>query len=270
MTTSISFAWFWQNILATLLLPPGSLLLMGLFGSLLTLRRKPNVGWFLLMSSVVLLWILSTPWVGYQLQNSLNNAEPFTPDIHSLITPQEQPQAIVVLGGGLTLFARERDANEDIAPATLARLRYAASLYKITKLPILVSGGKPQRSAFAEAVLMAQVLEKEWGIPVKWIENESLNTRQNAQLAAQKLKEMEITRVLLVTHAYHMKRARAEFKYAGINVVPAPMGFKDFNYNDAKEFLPNAYGLTLSREAIKEWLGIVAQTVRMAFAPRQT
>ena len=268
MATGISSAWFWQNVFITLLLPPGSLLLMGVLGVLLTLRRKANLGWFLLMSSVVLLWILSTPWVGYQLQNSLSSAEPFTPDVYNVMPVQERPQAIVVLGGGRTLFARERDANEDITPATLARLRYAASLYKITKLPILVSGGKPDGGAFAEAVLMAQVLEKEWGIPVKWIEDESLNTRQNAELTAPELKNSGVGRVLLVTHDYHMKRARAEFKHLGISVVAAPMGFKDFNHDDPKEFLPSAYGLMLSRDAIKEWLGIVVQTVRMAFSPR--
>ena len=69
---------------------------------------------------------------------------------------------------------------------------------------------------------MKTVLEEDFGVPVRWAENESWDTRQNARLSAHVLEEAGVRRILLVTHAAHMRRATHEFEASGLEVLPAP------------------------------------------------
>jgi uncharacterized SAM-binding protein YcdF (DUF218 family) len=55
------------------------------------------------------------------------------------------------------------------------------------------------------------------------VEGRGLTTRQEAALAASRVRELGGRRVLLVTGAQHMHRARRFFERAGLEVVPAPV-----------------------------------------------
>ena len=55
---------------------------------------------------------------------------------------------------------------------------------------------------------MKQVLEREFQVPVTWVEETSRNTLENARGSFQVLGAAGIRRVYLVTHAWHMPRAR--------------------------------------------------------------
>ncbi len=64
-------------------------------------------------------------------------------------------------------------------------------------------------------------------------------------------------RVLLVTSAYHMARAKKEFEQAGLGVVAYPV---DFQVSQGKkgsvmDFLPQAEALRNTEQGIKEVLG---------------
>lgn len=64
-------------------------------------------------------------------------------------------------------------------------------------------------------------------------------------------------RVLLVTSAYHIARAKKEFEQAGLGVVPCPV---DFQVSQGKkwsviDFLPQAEALRNTEQGIKEVLG---------------
>lgn len=259
----IDSGWFWIHLATTLAMPPASPLLLMLLGVLLTLRRRPNMGWFCLLLGAMSLWILSTPWVGQRLQASLTKDAPFDAQAYKTWKLEDRPQAIVVLGGGANRQARERTDGEDVSMTTLNRLRYAASLQRITKLPLVTTGGKPTGGQWAEGVLMARVLEKEFNLPVLLVESQSLNTEQNARLTQPLLEAAGFKRIVLVTDASHMRRARVEFRQAGLWVVPAPMGFRGVDAVDPKTYLPSADGLALSRDALREWLGILTQTLRL-------
>ncbi|NBO16062.1 MAG: YdcF family protein, partial [Betaproteobacteria bacterium] len=56
----------------------------------------------------------------------------------------------------------------------------------------------------------------------------------------------------LVSNAWHLPRATANFKAAGLAVVPAPMGFS-ISTNDFIAFLPSASALSVSSRALHEW-----------------
>ncbi|MBU3735724.1 MAG: YdcF family protein, partial [Methylobacterium sp.] len=132
--------------------------------------------------------------------------------------------------------------------------RYAARLHRVTGLPVLVTGGRPEGGA-AEAVLMAEALRTDFGIRPRWVERTSQNTADNARFSRDLLHPPGIDRVVLVTHGWHMRRAAATFAKAGFTVFPAPTMRYAGHPQQRLDLLPSAIGLMQSRTALHEWLG---------------
>lgn len=127
----------------------------------------------------------------------------------------EQPYAIVVLGGGLTLAKNRKDII--INDYTRLRLEKTLELEKQTDLPIVLSG--------VEAPYMQAWLAQR-GIDAKLLENKSMNTCENTRFSSLLLqKQGGAPKVLLVTDRYHMPRTRRLFALNGIETiaVEAPM-----------------------------------------------
>lgn len=246
----MSISWLATNLLAAFLLPPLNGLLLAGLGWLLWLRR-PRLARLLVGSGLALLFVFSLPAVGDAMLRTLEG-EPVSR------TDLEQAQAIVVLGGGRYREAPEYN-GDTVGNETLARLRYAAKLQRESGRPILVTGGRPDGAGLSEAETMRHVLVGEFAAPVRWIEGESDNTRENALYSAQLLKRDGISRVLLVTHAWHMPRAARSFEQAGIAVSPAPTLFHR-EPPTPLDFLPKSY--SGARYAIHEWVGFVWYRLR--------
>lgn len=245
--------WLITNIVASILLPPFSLVLLILAG-LIIHRRKPRLAMLLIFVSVAVLYVLSTPWVGGLLQKSLEISGAV-----DLRAPSEA-DAIVVLGGG------RRDAPEycgdTLNSFSLERLRYAARIHQATRLPILVTGGMPGGGSVAEGSLMRDALKNEFHTPVQWVEDVSLTTWDNARLSAPILKQAGVKRILLVTHAWHLRRAVPLFVSQGLEVIPAGINFAGTDIDSPLSLLPSAPGLRDSYYALHEWLGILWYRLR--------
>ena len=170
--------------------------------------------------------------------------------------------AIVILGGGRLYEAPEEGGRDQVGVQTLMRLRAGARLQRQTNLPVLVAGGAPDGSGESEARLMARTLKEDFNITVRWIEDKSTNTAGNAVLAAPVLHQANIRRILLVTDAMHMPRARQVFEQAGLEVVPMPTNFVSTRHTDAASFIPHAQALKYSHYALHEWLGLLWYRVR--------
>jgi len=164
--------------------------------------------------------------------------------------------AIVIVGGGRYRGAPEY-GGDTISRFALERIRYGAYLQRKTKLPILVSGGNVYSTeTIAEGELMQQVLEKDFLVVPRWVENQSRTTYENAVFSQTMLSRENIKHIILVTHALHMPRAREAFAQAGFSVTPAPMGYHTTPPDPwLVSLIPQADSLELVSSLFNEWIG---------------
>lgn len=250
---------FFKRVVEGLILPPfGPLLLIVLGLCLLRWRRGAGLGLTLAWGGVLLSLCLMLPFTVDLLLAPLENVA--TPvDIRTA----KQAEAIVILGGG-----GRRDADEYGQPTvnriTLERIRYGAKLARETGLPVLVSGGGVtfwKGANYPEARMMAESLRSDFGIAPLWLEDRSENTEQNARYAAEMLKQAGIHRIVLVTHAAHMRRALGYFTCTGLQVTPAPTAFLGplLDSENPLSWLPSESAAYASWYAMHEWAGLLQQ-----------
>lgn len=243
-------SWFATNLISAFLLPPLNLMLVALAGLLIS-RSRPLLGRILLAASLGLLWLCATPYVA-------DGALIWLEGPLKAVDPQTQPaDAIVVLGGGTYFKAPEYGRIDTVSDPSLVRLRYAAKLYRETGKPILVTGGKPRGNDLSEAQQMKSVLEKDFNVPVRWTEDNSDNTLEDARYSLKILQQAGIKRIYLVTHAWHMPRSIRAFQSAGFEVIPAPLAFPTRYKTDLLSFIPNAESLNDSRIFTHELIGLL-------------
>jgi uncharacterized SAM-binding protein YcdF (DUF218 family) len=133
------------------------------------------------------------------------------------------------------------------------RLMHALQLYKLGKVKhILISGGSGNitGSKESEAEELAEVLLM-CGVPGTdiTIENKSRNTRENALFSAQVLQEkFKGQSYLLITSAFHMRRAAGCFQKAGVTVTTFTTDF----YSAPRKFTPDRL-LIPSEGALGKW-----------------
>ncbi len=240
------------GIMRILILPPASLFFLLALG-LLLVRRYPRTGRALCVGAVTLLFFLST---GLGARMLVYPLEHMTRALAA--SPRPDAQAIVVLAAGRYINAPEYGGAEIPDYIALARLRYAAHLYRDTGLPLLVSGGNGTQDGARKpkAWAMATALEHDFGIPVKWIEPMSATTAENALFSAKLLKRDNVSRILLVTDAMHMPRSVMAFRESGLQVIPAPTIFFSASGLAWPDLLPDAEHLRRSNYALYEWIGL--------------
>ena len=236
-----------KTFLGTVLLPPGGLVLLAVAGLWLLARGRAESaarasGWALVIASLAALWLLSTPVVADGLTRLAERYPALDPG---------QPlraRAIVILGGGTG-----RTAPEYGGPAAggelLERVSYGAYLARRTGLPVLVSGST------REAAAMCATLARDFGITARWVDADSRDTFDDAQLSARLLRADGIARILLVTSSYHEWRAAREFESVGIAVDPAPVHVWAPRPRALEDYLPDPPGLVKSTEALRDILG---------------
>ena len=252
-------SWYIINLIATFLLPPLSLLLLLALGVYLLYRRS-RLAKPLILAAFGLLWIASTP---YFAEGALHLLEAQTTPL--IVSSLNAADAIVILGGGTYFHAPEYAGQETVGADTLLRLRYGAKLQRETGKPILVTGGKPSGNNISEAQQMRMTLEQDFRVPVRWTEDESDNTFENAKYSFRILHQAGIRKIYLVTHAWHMPRSADIFRRAGFEVVEAPTAFTTRYQTDLLAFLPRAESLRDSKIFVHEVIGLLWYRVKLAF-----
>ena len=255
----------WKPLLQALLFPPVPLLLIALFGARLLSRQRRGLGWSLLLAGLGGIWAMSTTVVGEALIDGLARPPPpFSPAAISQLA-RSPKTAIVVLGAGRRLRAPEYGVAE-LSPLGNERLRYGLWLGRQTGLPVAFSGGVGlgAEPGPTEAEIARRVAERDFGVKLRWTEDRSRDTNENAIRSVALLRADGIERVVLVTHGFHMRRALAAFERAqrrdglAMSLVPAPMGLRAPGPTEFGDWLPSVDGFTRTRLALHEWIGRLA------------
>lgn len=225
------------------LVPPVSLILLGLVGWGLR-RRRPALGNALTGFSLVALLLLSLPVTAYSLMSRL---EP--PPLNTV----GDAQAIVILAGGTSRGAVDW-GGDTINLFTLQRVRYGAWLARRSGLPVLVTGAAPDEGHLGEAEMMRDVLRHEFGVAVRWVDDRAHTTASNARGSAALLRAAGVERIVLVTSAFHMPRARRVFERSGLQVVAAPTGYLGYAGGafEWTHLVPSGDALRMSYLALRE------------------
>lgn len=254
----------WKPFLATLLLPPVPLLAMVLLGARLILPRR-GLGWLLVLLGTALLWLSCTAGTGRVLAQLLLRPPVALPsarvaEIRSQVQAG-QPIAIVVLGAGMQPLAPEYGVS-NLTPASIERLRYGMWLARETGAPLAFSGGvgwgNPE-GGLPEAQIAARIARQEFGRPLKWVEDRSRDTRENAGHAVALLKAAGITHIVLATHDFHLRRAVRAFEQAAqgtIRIEPAPVSSANLGTPGVLAWMPSNTGFALVRNVLHEALGV--------------
>ncbi|BDA79910.1 hypothetical protein LPTSP3_g28400 [Leptospira kobayashii] len=143
------------------------------------------------------------------------------------------------------------------------RLLDAVRIYKAKKAKkILFTGGSGLLFAdkYREADLANKIL-LDLGVPKEDIllERESKNTYENAVESAKILNAHGFKDIILVTSAFHFRRAAGCFTKQGIVFYSYPTDYRSFS-TDSNAFdlwVPSPGYLELSTLAIKEWVGVL-------------
>jgi uncharacterized SAM-binding protein YcdF (DUF218 family) len=253
----------WKPVLTALLLPPVPFLLLALLGARLLLPRR-GLGWTMIALAVSMLWLSATN--GAERFLSLHLLRP-PPAMHAdrIAELKEQARgkadtAIVVLGAGVQPYAPEYGVS-NLSPESVERLRYGLWLGRETGLPVAFSGGIGWAGADGptEAQTAARIATQEFGRPLKWLEERSRDTRENAALSTKLLREAGVRHVVVVTHGSHMPRARRAFEKVagdGMRIEVAPMGLARQVDDPVLLWLPTASGFRNVRQVLHELVGL--------------
>jgi uncharacterized SAM-binding protein YcdF (DUF218 family) len=240
-----------HKILPIFLLPTGISLILLITG--LALRRT-----LLCWLGVVLLCVSSTPIVSNELTRAAEGWQVRRP-----ISTVPAAEAIVVLGAGRIRPPGDRGASEW---ADANRFFGGIELYKAGKAPLLIftGGWLPwQPNAEPEGDVLTRYA-MDLGVPRQHIltTGKVVNTYEESRAVAALLKERAnaspAPRVLLVTSAFHMRRARLLFAAAGVETEPFPVSFR-VQADEAftlLDLLPSGASLSKSETALREFYGL--------------
>lgn len=255
----------WKAVLGILLLPPVPLLLMVLIGTRLVLPRR-GLGWLVVLTSVAMLWLTTCSGTARLLSQWLLRPPPALAlervgELRDAARARE-PIAVLVLGGGSRRLAPEYGVS-NLNEVSMERLRYGLWLSRETGTPVGFTGGVgygQEGETPPEAQIAARIAAQEFGRPLKWTEERSRDTRQNAGYSVPLLKEQGIRRVLLVTHQAHMPRALRAFEEAAqgaVKFVPAPVDIIRPPFDEVTTWLPSRYGFSSVNIVLHEALGLL-------------
>jgi uncharacterized SAM-binding protein YcdF (DUF218 family) len=175
----------------------------------------------------------------------------FTPLSNVLAESVTVPPEIAPADAIVVLAADGVSSSGALSDVSLRRTVVGIDLYQRGLAPLLVfSGGAVERSR-SESQIRADMARK-FGIPPRGILTSAgaHTTREEAVRVKSLLWPRAARKILLVTHAQHMKRAAAVFEHVGFRVLAAPA-------SEPERHLDPAGRLGLMRATLREIVALV-------------
>ena len=242
-----------HKVLPVFLLPLGISMAIIFFG---TIFRK----WLFVWLGLLLLWALSMPLVGDSLIRQVEDYE-----TRLAVEALDEADAVVVLGGQLLQMPGVPYGEWGHAAD---RFEGGLEVFRAGKAPLLFFMGAKlpwETGAASEGKLLAERAVR-LGIPRSKICVSPIvgNTADEAAEVQKMLAPVENPDIILVTSAFHMRRASFLFQEAGMIVQPFPVDFRTPRYKELTviDFLPSAEALEKSEIAIRELLGLFYYKVK--------
>ena len=241
------------------LIPPNLFILLTVIGLALAWRWT-RLGLVVATVGGALLYLASMPVVADGLTEWVKGLAGAAP-----ILPSDAPPGAIIV---LSADYRRSDMpgqSYTVGPQTLERLAQAAREERRLRLPVLVSGGRPAEIGESLAAMMSTVLQDDFGVPVRWRENRSTNTYENALFSANMLRQAGVPSALLVTDCRDMARALWSFHAVGYPVTPAVCPHPQTGHGQsfgaapslsASFFFPQVPALLNSYRALHELIGL--------------
>ena len=241
---------YFNKFVGFVISPIGITMLGGLSALLCAWFKRPRLAKWLVWSVVVWLWLWMTPimtWVvGVPLEREFL-VDGRVPTVETF----PEADAIVLLGGSMDIETNLSSYAEMWTSAD--RVWQTARLYKVGKAPKIIATGIGARDTTLP-------LLKDFGLPGEVVE---FYDARNTEEEAKRIEKMGYKKVLLVTSAWHTKRARLMFeKYASdVEVISAPADFENSMMAKRsfalRSLLPDFNAFVLNSVAFHEWVGIV-------------
>lgn len=259
---SLDYSGF-KTLLLAAALPPAPLLLLAAWGGW-RLRRRRRFGGLMLGLALAGVWLSATEAAGELLSRAVGQPAVLAPAQIDALRGRTDG-AVLVLGGGVRRHAAEFDAGAP-APITAERLAYGVWVARRSGWPLAFSGGigwTATELKQPEAEIVARVAAEDYGLPLRWAEASSRDTRENAARTLPLLAAAGVKQVVLVTHDTHMRRALRAFEAVaaplGMTVVAAPVGLREDALSSFDDWCPSVDGFARVRyivyETLARWAG---------------
>lgn len=241
-----------KKTITPFMLPPGIFILAIVLISFgMIYRRRWKLGAVNLTAGLAL-WALSVAPVSNFLMQGLES--------DFSIPENPSGDVIIMLGGGVINNVPDFSGPSAPSSSTMGRIVTTVRLCQKLQLPVIVTGGRSTDAAETAVATIAKRFLMDLGVPEDHIiiEDRARDTVQNARLTTTICRQRGYTQPILLTAAYHLKRARMAFDAAGIQVTPFPayfLGSRDTPFA-WRQLLPRSGALHTSATALHEYAGI--------------
>jgi uncharacterized SAM-binding protein YcdF (DUF218 family) len=248
-----------SRLVEALLLPPGTFLVALALALLLLRGGRPRTAGALVAATVLGLYAVSTMPVAQGLVAPLERVHP---PLHA--TP-DACDAIVVLGYGARQAPEASSPELHLRDTSLRRTLTAWRLWQAAPHPVVLLGGRPFADNPPGESRHRAALLGELGVPADQLHtlDSGRTTHEEAQAVADLAGARGWHRLCVVTSAWHLPRAVAAFRHAGLAVTPVPGDtLGEMRPFTPRALLPSAAALRVSAAALREYVGLAYYRLR--------
>ena len=176
----------------------------------------------------------------------------------------EKADAIVVLSGMLKQIKDGQNIKYEF-DEKVDRIIAGIDLFKNKKAPILVltrgklpwTRGMPEGEYLKNFAITYGVAEE------NIILTDEVQNTEEESIVIKKLLPNKNSRIILVTSAFHMKRAERIFQKKNINIIPFPVDFiNTVSETTIIDFLPSSFALTKTSIFVREIIGRIYYQIK--------